>query len=132
MRFPTSGARRTLVLFLILTALASLAAACGSSAAAPAGAAAPAEGQAVGGDGSAARGGASAAPAAPGVGVTGSNGGNGGKDAAFRDDAKIIRTGSLQLDVKDVKASLRSARDTIVGMGGYVGARRQRRAGRHR
>ena len=125
MRFPTSGARRTLVLFLILTALASLAAACGSSAAAPAGAAAPAEGQAVGGDGSAARGGASAAPAAPGVGVTGSNGGNGGKDAAFRDDAKIIRTGSLQLDVKDVKASLRSARDTIVGMGGYVGASQQ-------
>jgi len=120
MRFPTSGARRTLVLFLILTALASLAAACGSSAAAPAGAAAPAEGQAVGGDGSAARGGASAAP---GVGVTGSNGG--GKDAAFRDDAKIIRTGSLQLDVKDVKASLRSARDTIVGMGGYVGASQQ-------
>jgi hypothetical protein len=122
MRFPTSGARRTLVLFLILTAPASLAAACGSSAAAPAGAAAPAEGQAVGGDGSAARTGATAGPAAPGVGVTGSNG---GKDAAFRDDARIIRTGSLQLDVKDVKTSLRSARDTIVGMGGYVGASQQ-------
>jgi CRP-like cAMP-binding protein len=122
MRFPTSGARRTLVLFLILTALASLAAACGSSAAAPAGAAAPAERQAVGGDGSAAQAGATAGPAAPGVGVTGSNG---GKDAAFRDDARIIRTGSLQLDVKDVKVSLRSARDTIVGMGGYVGASQQ-------
>jgi CRP-like cAMP-binding protein len=125
MRFPTSGARRTMVLFLLLTALASLAAACGSSAAAPAGAAAPAEGQAVGGDGSTARSGATGGPAAPGVGVTGSNGGNGGKDAAFRDDAKIIRTGSLQLDVKDVKTSLRSARDTIVGMGGYVGASQQ-------
>jgi hypothetical protein len=125
MRFPTSGARRTMVLFLLLTALASLAAACGSSAAAPAGAAAPAEGQAVGGDGSTARSGATAGPAAPGVGVTGSNGGNGGKDAVFRDDAKIIRTGSLQLDVKDVKTSLRSARDTIVGMGGYVGASQQ-------
>jgi CRP-like cAMP-binding protein len=114
-----------MVLFLLLTALASLAAACGSSAAAPAGAAAPAEGQAVGGDGSTARSGATGGPAAPGVGVTGSNGGNGGKDAAFRDDAKIIRTGSLQLDVKDVKTSLRSARDTIVGMGGYVGASQQ-------
>jgi hypothetical protein len=122
MRFPTSGARRTLVLFLILTALASLAAACGSSAAAPAGAAAPAEGQSAAGDGSAARSGATAGPAAPGVGVTGSNG---GKDAAFRDDARIIRTGSLQLDVKDVKTSLRTARDTIVGMGGYVGASQQ-------
>jgi hypothetical protein len=121
MRFPTSGARRTMVLFLILTAVASLAAACGSSAAAPAGAASAAAAP-VDGDGSAARGGVSAAPAAPGVGVTGSNGGT---DAAFRDDAKIIRTGSLQLDVKDVKASLRSARDTIVGMGGYVGASQQ-------
>jgi hypothetical protein len=121
MRFPTSGARRTLVLFLLLTAPASLAAACGSSAAAPAGAASAAAAP-VDGDGSAARGGVSAAPAAPGVGVTGSSGGT---DAAFRDDAKIIRTGSLQLDVKDVKASLRSARDTIVGMGGYVGASQQ-------
>lgn len=125
MRFPTSGARRTLVLVLILTAVASLAAACASGAAAPVGAGAPAAAAPAGGTGSEAQGAPRAGPAAPGVGVTGGNGRTGGDGAAFRDDAKIIRTGSLQLDVPDVKASLRSARDTIVGMGGYVGASQQ-------
>ena len=39
-----------------------------------------------------------------------------------RDDAKIIRTGTMDLEVKDVPAALRAARDAIVAVGGYVGA----------
>ncbi|MEX1169720.1 MAG: DUF4349 domain-containing protein [Chloroflexota bacterium] len=39
-----------------------------------------------------------------------------------RDDAKIIRTGSIDLEVKDVPTALRTARDAIVALGGYVGA----------
>lgn len=39
-----------------------------------------------------------------------------------RDDARIIRTGSIQLEVSDVPSALRTARDAIVAMGGYVGA----------
>ena len=39
-----------------------------------------------------------------------------------RDDAKIIRTGTIDLEVKDVPAALRIARDGMVALGGYVGA----------
>lgn len=39
-----------------------------------------------------------------------------------RDDAKIIRTGSIEVEVTDVAKALRTARDAIVGLGGYVGA----------
>jgi len=39
-----------------------------------------------------------------------------------RDDSKIIRTGSIQLEVSSVPSALRTARDAIVAMGGYVGA----------
>jgi hypothetical protein len=39
-----------------------------------------------------------------------------------RDDAKIIRTGTIELEVKDVPTALRTARDAIVALGGYVGA----------
>jgi hypothetical protein len=45
-----------------------------------------------------------------------------GAPTAARDDAKIIRTGSMTLEVSDVAAALRVARDGIVGLGGYVGA----------
>jgi hypothetical protein len=37
-------------------------------------------------------------------------------------DAKIIRTGTMDLEVKDVPVAIREARDAIRGMGGYVGA----------
>ena len=37
-------------------------------------------------------------------------------------DAKIIRTGSMDLEVSNVPQALREARDAIRGMGGYVGA----------
>jgi hypothetical protein len=123
MRLPTSGAMRSLVLVLILSAVASIAAACASAGTsaqrdtaggAPQGAAA--------GNGGNVQPAASAAAAAP---ETGGNDGPAVDGAAFRDDAQIIRTGSLELDVTDVKASLRSARDAIVGLGGYVGASQQ-------
>jgi hypothetical protein len=37
-------------------------------------------------------------------------------------DAKIIRTGSMDLEVSNVPQAIREARDAIRGMGGYVGA----------
>jgi hypothetical protein len=128
MRFPTSGAKRTLVLVLILTATASLVVACSGSAAAPdlsargaaAAPAAPAEGSTGSSTGSGQDAAAATpAPIAGGIGSTGANG------AALQDGARIVRTGSLQLDVKDVKTSINSARDTITGMGGYIGASQQ-------
>jgi hypothetical protein len=45
-----------------------------------------------------------------------------GAQTAYRDDAKIIRTGSMTLEVSDVAPALRVARDAIVALGGYVGA----------
>ena len=64
---------------------------------------------------------ASAAPAAapqPGTGTPDDGVG------ALVDDAKIIRTGTIELEVKDVPAALLTARDGIRAMGGYVGASR--------
>jgi len=49
----------------------------------------------------------------------------GGETAAFRDDAKIIRTGSLSLRVDDLDVAVRAGRDAIRAVGGYVGASRQ-------
>ena len=46
--------------------------------------------------------------------------GQGGNAAV--DDARIIRTGSMDLEVTDVAAAVRSARTAILAMGGYVGA----------
>jgi hypothetical protein len=51
-------------------------------------------------------------PAAPGDGV------------GIRDDARIIRTGSMELEVDDVTAAVRAARDAVRGFGGYIGASR--------
>ena len=39
-----------------------------------------------------------------------------------RDDAKIVRTGTIELEVKDVSRAQTVARDAIVALGGYVGA----------
>jgi hypothetical protein len=38
------------------------------------------------------------------------------------DDARIIRTGTIDLEVTDVAAAVRAARDAIRGLGGYIGA----------
>jgi hypothetical protein len=53
----------------------------------------------------------SAAPEQPAAGVD-----------AVVDDAKIIRTGTIDLEVSDVPKSLQAARNGIRAMGGYVGA----------
>jgi Domain of unknown function (DUF4349) len=107
---------------LSLIAVAALVVACGSSASAPlttvggavdgsgTGAAVPA---ARSGQGGAAVG-APAPNPAQGQGSTG--------QVAAVDDAKIIRTGSMALEVTDLTSALRVARDAIVGLGGYVGA----------
>ena len=41
---------------------------------------------------------------------------------ALIDDAKIVRTGSIDVEVKDLTTALRTARDGIRAMGGYIGA----------
>ena len=68
------------------------------------------------GDGSA-QAGASAAPAAPTAApAEAPNAPN------LVDDAKIVRTGSIELQVTDVVKATRTARDGIRDMGGYIGA----------
>jgi len=123
MRFPTSGARGTLLFASILIATASIAVACSNAASAPAAAAPAGAAQAAAGgnDGSGGQGAIGGAPVA----VAGGTGSDGAGSAAVTDGARIVRTGSLQLDVKDVKTSLNGARDTITGMGGYIGASQQ-------
>jgi hypothetical protein len=60
---------------------------------------------------------ASAAPAAP------DDGGAPPDEVGNQvDDAKIVRTGEVELEVADVTASLTAARDGIRVMGGYIGA----------
>jgi uncharacterized protein DUF4349 len=65
--------------------------------------------------------GGTAAPAPAGGNASGEQGSN----AAFRDDAKIVRTGSLSLQVDELASAVRSARDAIRGIGGYVAGSRQ-------
>ena len=59
---------------------------------------------------------------APTEGGSGDTGGNGGNLVGAVDDAKIIRTGSMDLEVSDVPAAVKAARTAILGMGGYVGS----------
>jgi hypothetical protein len=63
---------------------------------------------------------ASAAAAAP---ASGNGIGDGGGDAVGAvDDARIVRTGTIELQVKEVPRAVATARDTIRGLGGYIGA----------
>ncbi len=100
---------------LFLIAIVMLIAACGGSSSAqlaPVGEAVqPGGGKALGGSVE----GAPPANPAPGPGL-------GGGQIAAVDAAKIIRTGTMSLEVSDVGNALRVARDAIVGLGGYVGA----------
>jgi uncharacterized protein DUF4349 len=59
----------------------------------------------------------SAAPAAPDGGPTSPD-----QVGQLVDEAKIVRTGTMELEVTDVPAALSSARDGIRAMGGYIGA----------
>ena len=105
---------RTIRQFLFLLVIASFVVACGGSASTVLGP--------VGNEPQNDNGGSSGeqpkpAPEAPGV-----NPGSSSGPVAAVDDAKIIRTGTMSLDVPDVAAAVRTARDAILGLGGYIGA----------
>jgi hypothetical protein len=129
MRIPARTVRRrcSIVRLLpLLAAAASLVACSGSAAQAP-----------IGGAGAAPAGGpvqaaASAAAAFSGGNDSTAGGGSqaGGNDnpASPVDDTKIVRTGSLELNVPDTDKALLSGRDAIRAMGGYVGSSQQKRA----
>ncbi len=66
---------------------------------------------------------ASSAAPAPAEAADSAVGTTGGGDAVGAvDDAKIVRTGTMQLEVKDVPTAVATARAAIRAMGGYVGA----------
>lgn len=119
MRTPDRPDRRhgPLVAALLSGLILVLATACGSAAQAPVGgnAAAPPAAPA-----------ASAAPAGgdtTGRGVVDGN----GEQYALVDDAKIVRTGSLQMTVADTDKAIVAGRDAIRALGGYIGASEQQR-----
>jgi hypothetical protein len=133
MRIPTRDGRRPgwIVDLLFVTAFAAVIAACGGSASAPfAGNAGGASGA-----GAAPMPAASSAPASRDLGNSGgesgngSNVGNNGDEVALLEDAKIVRTGSMELEVADVGKALSAARDAIRAVGGYIGASQQQRSG---
>lgn len=101
---------------LVLLGLTVILAACGSGAGAL-----PDVGGPVGDTSGGFQGAPSAAPAEAPEGAPVPGEGRDPNQVGARDDAKIVRTGSLELEVSDVGQALRTARDTIVGMGGYVG-----------
>jgi hypothetical protein len=65
---------------------------------------------------------ASAAPAPAGVVDDGSGTPGGGDAVGAVDDARIVRTGTIELQVEDVPRAVGAARDAIRGFGGYIGA----------
>jgi hypothetical protein len=110
---------------LALVALTALLTACGSAGSATSGDQLAPVGEGIGAysegdDQGAASAAPSGAPAAPDQGGQGESGGDG--VGAPIDDAHIIRTGSIDLEVADVAASLAAARDGIRALGGYIGA----------
>lgn len=112
---------RTFRLLLILAILGVAITACASSAAqiAPQ---PPAEGP-VGGDTDGSGPDPAYGSGTDGVVDQGPTGGEtGGGTVGKADDAKIIRTGSMDLEVSDVPAAVKTARSAILAMGGYVGA----------
>lgn len=130
--FRTPRAGRP-ALALLIVAVAMTIAACASSGGsailstvgAPIGGAAgdavPAYDVATGAEYPAASAAASFAPAMPEAATPGS-GENGGDAVGSVDDARIVRTGTMELEVKDVATAVAKARAVIRGMGGYIGA----------
>jgi hypothetical protein len=118
---------RTIRPFIALTVLAVALVACGSAATnlqeAPPAPGELSRGIGAGTGGEAPSAAPSAAAAAP------DENGSDAYEVGARDDSKIIRTGSLELEVTDVPQALHAARDAIVGLGGYVGASNTSNAG---
>jgi hypothetical protein len=112
-----AGHRSVLLLIVVLAFIGVACGATGSAAASPV----PAAGGAAGAP---AREGEIGAQAAPSAGPAEPPGGD-GSNAAFKDGAKIIRTGQLQLEVGDVSKALLAARSAIQGLGGFIGASQQ-------
>ena len=113
--------RTSLIIGSILVLTAAVLAGCaagGGSAGTP-----PTVGNAVGqpqandGGGGGASPAATAAPAAPGQEPTPPD-----EVGKLVDDTKIVRTGTIQLQVADVTTALTAARDGIRAMGGYIGS----------
>lgn len=134
MRIPVrdDGRRRKLVGLLLVIWVVAFVSACGSASAPQ---------RASTGEGGAA-GAPAALPAASSGGTrdsgnsgsgsgNGSNAGGNGDLVAVLNDAKIVRTGSLEVQVTDVAKALAAGRDAIRNLGGYIGASQQQRAGDH-
>ncbi|MDQ3870155.1 MAG: DUF4349 domain-containing protein, partial [Chloroflexota bacterium] len=66
-----------------------------------------------------------------GNGAAGDQGSGGGQREAPRDEARIVKTGTLSLEVADLSVLAR-ARTTVVGLGGYVSASEQSSGGERR
>lgn len=113
---------RTIRLLIPIAVIAVVVTACSGAASAPR------EGQSAIGDqfgaGSLSGAGVAPAPSAAAAAPESQNGDTSASIGAIgaRDDAKIIRTGSIDLEVSDVPKALRTARDGIVALGGYIGA----------
>jgi hypothetical protein len=107
---------RTIRSFLPLVVIALVVGACGGSSSATL----PTVGSAVD-DASSGQGGGPL-PAASAAGAIPEPAAGGDGQVAAVNDAKIIRTGTIDLEVHDVPTALRTARDAIVALGGYVGA----------
>ena len=130
MRSPTLGRRpaRLIAVLLSLSMLAAVAAACGSSASAPMGGPANRGAAPLPAASAAAAGNPDNGNSSSGGSGSGSQVGNDGDQVAIFDDAKIVRTGSLQLTVADVAKALTSARNAIRSLGGYIGGSQQERS----
>jgi hypothetical protein len=114
----TRSQARPILLGIALVAL--LAGACASAASLPGSTGA----QAAGGPAATPAGGA-LAPGQPSTGRDEDTGGGTSNAPLPRDDALIVKTGSLELEVKDLAGSLLRARTAIVGFGGYISATEQ-------
>jgi hypothetical protein len=86
-------------------------------------------GEGFAGDQSTSGGGVHAAPSSAPMPAGQDSGAEAPNAVGARDDAKIVRTGSIELEVTDVARALKAARDAIVGLGGYVGASNTSNAG---
>jgi len=119
---PDRAARPIILLSILVLILAACAGGASSARLSPAGAPVGEAGSGTGNDQ-----GVSGAPGAPAASAAPQRPDGDGVGAV--DDARIIRTGTMELQVEDVPTAIRTARDAIRGLGGYVGASTTRNDG---